>query len=581
MSSKSFPLNVILGAIDRLSGPVAKAGGSLGRFGKKASAIGKSLTMGLTLPTVALGGAILGVGGDFEESMINLQALSGETAEALSGLRSQARHLGGTTMFDADAIGRGMGELKLAGLELLEIGEAIPNVLDFSAASVLSFTDAAQGSMQVMKGMGMEVSELTRITDTLMNAQAGALVTVPDLIEGFASGGSTAATFGLEIEGIAAALGLLSERGAQGAEGGTVLRQVLARLISPAAAARTAFAQLNLEQSDFFASDGTEKFLGFANALEKLQDAKPSQLGAIFGQKAGPGFMKLLAAGPARLREFEESLTRVGLTQEVAALRMTGLKGELRGFWSAVKEAAIAVGDSGMLQWFTGMVKKGTHLVRMLAIVSPQTLKWGTIALGAAAALGPILMIVGQLAIGIGGLISGATALAPVFTAIGAFLTGTLLPALAAVGAAIVTFLTGPIGLAVAAVAALTGGLAYLYNKFEGAKKVMDFVYDAFSKVFRMIYDEFMDLINGFMAGYMWVAEAIGLGPGDSDPSANPDISPAQVAAVALGGGTSIERKESKLEIRMPDLAPGTRVIADNLDEDIELELGGVLGDLA
>lgn len=573
--SKTIPLSLILGAVDQLSGPLGKMSGKLGKFAKQATKIGKSLTVGVTLPTLALGGAILNVGGDFEESMINLQALSGESAQALSGLSAQARELGGTTIFDADMIGRGMGQLKLAGLSLGEIGTAIPQVLDFAAASTQGFTDAAQGSMQVMKGMGMEVGELTRITDTLMNAQAGALVQVPELIEGFASGGSTAATYGLEVEAIAASLALLNERGAQAGQAGTVLRQVLGRLIRPAAEGRAAFAQLELAQSDFFSGDGTEKFLGFANAMEKLSEAKPSQLGAIFGEKAGPGFMKLLAAGPERLREFEKALEKGGLTQKVAQLRMTGLNGQLKAFWSAVKEAGIAVGESGLLTWFTGIVKKATTMLSILSKVSPQTLKWGTIIAGVAATVGPFLIALGFLAGALGSVISAGAALGITWAGItGAFAAAGA--ALATAGGAIAAFLTAPLTLAVAAVAATGAGLVWLYNKFDWFAGAADFVGEAFMKVFRMVRDEFMDLWEGFVRGYMWVSEKIGLGSSASDADAPDEISAARAASVATGGGR-IDRKESTLEIRMPGLAPGTRVIADNLDDDIDLELGFAL----
>ena len=568
--SKTIPLSIILGAVDRLSGPLGRATGKLGKFGKQAATIGKNLTMGLTLPTVALGGSILQVSGGFEKAMLQLQALSGESAEALSGLRAQARDLGGTTMFDADRIATGMRQLKLAGLDLEEIGVAIPRILDFSAASTMEFTQAAQGAMEVMKGMGLEVAELGRVTDTLMNAQSSVLVEVPQLVQGFSTGGSTAAMYGMEIEGVAAALAVLNERGTKGAEAGGVLRRVIGRLIRPLGAAQSAFEDLEISQADFFAQDGSERFLGIANAVEKLTQAqaKPSHLGAIFGEEGGPGFMKFMAAGADQLRSLEQDMSKTGLTSKMAGIMMTGLFGELKTFMSGVKELAIAIGDSGLLEWFTGVVKKGTEWVNTLSSASPETLKWGTVITGVGAAIGPVIWAIGLLA----GSISKIIALGSTMGITWAGITGTL----SAAGAAIASVLTAPVTLAIAAVTALGAAAYWLYNEFEWFRDAADFVGEAFMKVFNMIADEFNDLIEGFVKGYIWVAKAVGFGSDDPVEGEAPDIAPNQIAQAATGG-LRVERKESSLEIRMPDLAPGTRVIADNMDDDINLEVGFAL----
>lgn len=104
-----------------------------------------------------------------------------------------------------------------------------------------------------------------------------------------------------------------------------------------------------------------------------------------------------------------------------------------------------------VLRWFNGL---GDGTKKMILTIA-----------GIAAAIGPILVIVGQL-------IASISALAPVIAA-----------------------LTGPIGLIVAAIAGLTAGLVILYNKNEEFRSFIDETWSAIKDTFVAAWEEILAFI--------------------------------------------------------------------------------------
>jgi phage-related minor tail protein len=61
--------------------------------GKKMQSIGRSMSMSLTAPIVALGGLAVKTFADFQQSMAKVQAISGATGDELKNLTDLAKQL--------------------------------------------------------------------------------------------------------------------------------------------------------------------------------------------------------------------------------------------------------------------------------------------------------------------------------------------------------------------------------------------------------------------------------------------------------------------------------------------------------
>ena len=77
------------------------AGDRLIALGTGMSALGSTLTKGVTLPLVGIGSAAVKVASDFEAAMSNVQAISNASAQDMELLSEKAKYMGATTKFSA------------------------------------------------------------------------------------------------------------------------------------------------------------------------------------------------------------------------------------------------------------------------------------------------------------------------------------------------------------------------------------------------------------------------------------------------------------------------------------------------
>lgn len=70
-------------------------------LGAGMTALGGTLTKGVTLPLIGIGTAAVKVASDFEAAMSNVQAISSSSAEDMRLLSEKAKEMGSTTKFSA------------------------------------------------------------------------------------------------------------------------------------------------------------------------------------------------------------------------------------------------------------------------------------------------------------------------------------------------------------------------------------------------------------------------------------------------------------------------------------------------
>src|SRR5690606_26502147 len=149
---------------------MSQAQGVLQDAGQKMQQVGASLTRNLTLPIVALGGAALKAGADFEQGMNRVRALTGATGDTFKALEDQAKRLGATTQFLATEAADAMGFLAQAGFNAEQILGSMEATLNLAAAAQLDLGQAADIVSNVMQGYGLATSEAGRATDVLTQA---------------------------------------------------------------------------------------------------------------------------------------------------------------------------------------------------------------------------------------------------------------------------------------------------------------------------------------------------------------------------------------------------------------------------
>ncbi|WP_276200235.1 phage tail tape measure protein [Chelatococcus sp. XZ-Ab1] len=163
--------------------------------------------------------------------------------------------------------------------------------------------------------------------------------------------------------------------------------------------------------SRFISSQANElDMIGLFEALVE-KGVTPGQMARIFDQRQGARLTNLLRdlfGTPeltAALEEIEKNAS--GSTDRMAKTRMEGIVGVVAAHVAAWENLFIAIARSGVLEAVTNVLTTLTGALEKMAQSNPELLKWGTYALMAVAALGPLTLLLGGFAAMLG-LIAGS-----------------------------------------------------------------------------------------------------------------------------------------------------------------------------
>ena len=416
------------------------------KFGSQMTAIGKDMSMKITAPVAAMGVGILKAAGDFEAGMNRVQAITGATSDQFIDLRNQAKELGATTQFSATEAASGIEMLAKNGLKYQEITEgALEATLKLSAATGSDLSRAADIATDAMLAFGVQAKDM----ESAVNAITGVTLNSKFDIEGYAyalaNAGGVASSVGVEFDDFNATIAAIAPSFSSGMTAGTAFKTFMARMKPTSKPAIEAMGALKLSffnaqgQMDDMATVAAKLQKAFGGLSEEDKLAKGIQ---IFGTEGVRAAFAIMNAGADDINRLKGALADTSAADQATA-RMKGLNGAMLKLKSALEAVAIAIADSGLLEWVTESVERLTEFTSSLSKTNPEMLKWGTVIAGAAAALGPLILGLGTL----------ATALAPVAALIAA--KGGLIASMVA--------LANPVTGVVVAMTALTA--AYLKNK--------------------------------------------------------------------------------------------------------------------
>ncbi|RWF69554.1 MAG: phage tail tape measure protein [Mesorhizobium sp.] len=378
-----------------------KAQQSLAGIGKSMTRIGAGLSAAVTAPIVAFGTSIVKTAGDFEASMSRVGAATGATAEQMASLETLARELGKTTIFSASEASDAMEVLAKNGLTVEQVlGGATKASLDLAAATGTDMASAADVASDVMLSFGKDAKDLGEVVDGITGTLLASKFGFDDYKLAIGQAGGVA---GVEFEDFNAALVATSNLFASGSDAGTSFKTFLQRLVPQSKSATEAMNRLGLE---FFDAQGNMKSM--ADIAEELrsglnglsEEAKTEALTDIFGTDAMRTAIGLAGTTAERFREIQSVLANASGAEQAAA-RLGPFNAAMEQLGGAFQELQLSIAKSGLIEFITQMVGKLTELVTYLSETNPEILKWGTVIAGLAAVLGPVVLSVGLLATGI------------------------------------------------------------------------------------------------------------------------------------------------------------------------------------
>ncbi|ELB12484.1 phage tail tape measure protein [Enterococcus faecium] len=425
--------------------------------GKVMQGTGAAMTKYITTPLIGVGVAAAKVGGDFEEQMSRVKAISGATGDTFEQMKQQAIDLGAKTAFSAKESAAGMENLASAGFSAQEIMKAMPGLLDLAAVSGGDVALASENTATALRGFGLEASEAGHVADVFARAAADTNAEVGDMGEALKYVAPVANSMGIYLEETAAAIGIMSDAGIKGSQAGTTLRGALSRLARPTKAMQDTMDNLGVS---FYDADGKMKPLKTQVELLKkaFEGLTPEQqqnaLVTLYGQESLSGMMALIDKGPDSLGKLTKSLKDSdGAADDMARTMQDNMNSSIEQMFGAFESAAIVI-----QKILAPSIKKVADAISGLVekfVSAPESTQKLVVAIGAIAiAIGPVLYALGMVVkafqtmkVGLGVLGNGISLFKKLGSAIG--------------------FLTSPVGLVIAAVALLVVGFIYLWNTSE------------------------------------------------------------------------------------------------------------------
>lgn len=422
----------IKGKDGKLNWEGLKKGGSATKaLGEGITDLGRSMTLGLTVPIVAAGGAATSVAANFDDAMSQVQGALGGASADMDGLRNLALQLGADTVFSATESAQAMVELAKGGLTEAQIkGGALAASMDLAAAGQLNLADAAATTVQMMGSFGLGAGDATRIANALAGAANASSADVSDLTQAMSQCSAQASLAGWSLEDTAAALALFADHGVKGSDAGTSLKTMLQRLAAPTDQAAEAIAAYGLNIRD---SNGQMKDIsGIADELTGklggLSDAeRDAALQTIFGSDASRAAAILMQSGSEGLAKYIAATNDATAAETMANAQKGELSWALENMGGAIESASIAFGTA-LAPAITAVAGVIGNVAEAFASLPAGVQTGIAVVLALVAALGPLLMVIGSV-------VAALPAISEGFAMLGGALAIPLAPAAAVVAA--------------------------------------------------------------------------------------------------------------------------------------------------
>lgn len=317
--------------------------------------------------------------GDFEETIKNVAAVSGESEKALGKL---ARAAGKATVFSAKQAGDSLYFLASAGYKAKDMSEILIPTLNLAAAAQMGIaeaTDIVINNLKVFKREGLSATEMT---DIMAQTVRSSNTNMNQLGEALKIAGNEAALNGIKFSDTAAIIAALANQGQKGSEAGTKMRMVFARL-----GADMPSVTKTLEKYFDNTKEITKLLPTPIKLFEKLRKANITNADAtkIFGVR-NKALFGIIRDGMPDLKKMQKAIENSGgAADEMAKKQLKALNNQLKLVDSAFKELVISTTEK-FVPMIVGIVKAVRGFINLLSSI-PSSVKVAVVAIVASLAV--------------------------------------------------------------------------------------------------------------------------------------------------------------------------------------------------
>jgi TP901 family phage tail tape measure protein len=471
-------------------------------MGAQVSRVGRSMTVGVTLPIVGVGVAATKLAMDFDDSMTKIVSLVGIGRDEVQSMRKDVLALSGQTAKSPQELAEALFVVTSAGLRGADAMSALELSAKAGAAGLGETNDIARAVAGAMNAYGSSVVDAARATDVIVaTARAGNFETS----QFSASLGRVlpfAKQAGASLEDMGGAVALLTRTNGDAAQSVTQVQALFRAFVVPTEEAKKALDKVGLSAADMrkaIAEDGLPAAL---TMLDKKLGGNREQLGRLLGssEAASAAFQILDADADAIAGTFGVVADSANMTNDAFAVTAETSGFKLRAAFTSMKTSLIEFGEI-IAPFVEQFAVKLSSLTQSFQNLSPQVKQMIITFAAIIAVVGPVLLIVGKLIAIFGSLIIGIT---KVIFVVGKIVAGikiaiSIVSALAAavkILGMVLLAATGPIGLIVIAIGAIIAALVALYHNNETVRNFIDQAWQTIQRIFHTVMAAIVETIT-------------------------------------------------------------------------------------
>ena len=385
-------------------------------WGKNTQWAGRQLMVGFTVPLMIAGGLAAKTFKDLDEQLVRLTKVYGSGFTFGDEYAKQAAVVRDAGMKMAEDMAKAYGQagtetielmadLAAIGLEGEDLARMTEQTTRLATLGEVDRQQAMDATISMQTAFKMSTQEVAREVDFLNAVENQTSATLQDLTQAIPRAGTVVEGLGGSMEDLALYMVAFREGGVSAAEGANALKSGLSSIIAPPKAAIEFLKELGINLPGIVnknAGDLTGTIMEFQGALMGLDKlAQQQAITKLFGKyqfaRMSAFFNNLGAKGSQTLEVMqlmgaEASTLQKAADQEIAAGAQSA-SGQWKRQWESFKVSIGQIGEE-ILGWGTKIL---SVLNKVFGFIADNDwllsiVKWGGLA---AAAIGPVIMMMG------------------------------------------------------------------------------------------------------------------------------------------------------------------------------------------
>lgn len=407
------------------------------KAGEKVKDAGSGMTKKVTTPILAAGVASAKMTMDFEDSMAKVSTIADATEVPMDDMQKAILDLSNQTRISAEEIAQNVYDSISAGQKT---GDAVNFVSKSTKLAKAGFADAGAALdvlTTIMNAYGLKASEVTNVSDMLIQTQNLGKTTVADLASSMGKVIPTANAYGVSLDELCAGYAIMTANGVATAESTTYMNGMLNEL----GKSGTTVSETLKEKTGKTFKELMDSGMSLSDVLKIISDAA-TENNKSFGDmwsssEAGKAGMILLGDSAENFNGVLEQMQNSAGATNTAFEKLDTNSTKIKKATNELKNDAIDIGTTLMeelapiieniaekisefTEWFNGLSESEKQTIiqigLIVAAIGPLLIALGTVVSGGAKIIGGIPVIAKGLS-GLFGIIAANPVLA-IITAI-------------------------------------------------------------------------------------------------------------------------------------------------------------------